>query len=193
MNRLRETRKALGITQKQMAKKLHISQGSYSQWENGNTKIDSESLNRISDILHVSVDFLLGKDTDRPWIPVLGDVAAGIPISAVEDIGDDWEQIDVDSPDDYFALRIKGDSMEPRMKNGDVVIVRKQSNVETNEIAVVQIDNETATVKRVRKTDQGIWLMSDNITFPPLFITKEEVQLNRVRIIGKVVELRAKF
>ena len=193
MNRIKETRKLVGLTQEQMAKKLHISQGTYSQWESGNTKIDSESLSRIAELLNVSADYLLGRKAEKPWIPVLGSVAAGIPISAVEDIQDEWEQIDVDSPDEYFALRIKGDSMEPRIKSGDVVIVRKQAYVETNEIAVVQVDNETATVKRVRKTDQGIWLISDNLAFPPLFFSKDEAEQKRVQVIGKVVELRAKF
>lgn len=94
---------------------------------------------------------------------------------------------------EFFGLQIKGDSMEPRITDGDVVIVRKQETVENGEIAVVLINGDDATVKKFYKTDAGIKLVSTNPTYDPFFFTPDEVNTLPVSVIGKVVELRAKF
>ena len=102
MNRLKELRKEKGLTQVELAKQIGIGQSGYSDWERGITKIDSESLTKLSALFSVSVGYLLGKDDDAQEnfrrIPVLGSVPAGIPIDAVEDIVD-WE----DLPESMFS------------------------------------------------------------------------------------------
>ena len=127
-------------------------------------------------------------------IPVLGDVAAGIPIEAVENIVD-YEEIDqaMAANGEHFGLRLKGDSMEPRMREGDVVIVRKQEDVENGDVAVVLVNGDSATVKRVKKGPSGISLIPNNPAYDPMFYTNDEIISLPVRILGKVVELRAKF
>ncbi len=127
-------------------------------------------------------------------IPVLGYVRAGIPIEAVEDILD-YEEISsaMASQGEYFALSIKGDSMEPKISEGDVVIVRKQENVDNGDLAVVLVNGCDATVKKFYKTDNGIKLISTNPKYDPFFFTPAEVASMPVQVIGKVVELRAKF
>jgi repressor LexA len=118
---------------------------------------------------------------DKRWIPVLGNVVAGLPTEAIENFDDDWEELSEDMMNDgyeYFALRIKGDSMSPRMQNGDVVIVRKQNDIESDEIAVVRVDGDDATVKKVRLTDDGIWLLPSNPAYTPMFYSKgDEVSI----------------
>ena len=136
-----------------------------------------------------------GTVRDRGFkIPVLGQVAAGIPISAVEDILD-YEEIPATwkTQGEFFALKIKGDSMEPRMISGDVVIVRQQSTAESGDTVVVLVNGDSATCKRLEKTDSGIMLVSTNIKYPPLFFTPKEVDSLPVTILGKVVELRQKY
>ena len=127
-------------------------------------------------------------------IPVLGDVAAGIPIEAITDIVD-YEELPISmaSTGEYFGLRIKGASMEPRMREGDVVIVRKQDDVESGDVAVVMVNGDSATVKKIKKGPSGITLIPNNPVFDTMFYTNDEIQSLPVRILGKVVELRAKF
>ena len=127
-------------------------------------------------------------------IPVLGTVAAGIPISAVEDILD-YEEIprSWQNQGEFFALKIKGDSMEPRMESGDVVIVKQQSDANSGDTVIVLVNGDDATCKRLEKTDNGIMLVSTNPKYPPIFYSLEDIQTKPVVILGKVVELRQKY
>ena len=94
---------------------------------------------------------------------------------------------------DFFALRIAGTSMEPKFSEGDVVIVRKQDSVESGEIAVVLVNGDDATCKKVLIHDNGLSLVSLNSSYAPMFFTDKEVLTLPVQILGRVVELRAKF
>ena len=127
-------------------------------------------------------------------IPVLGSVAAGIPIEAIEDILD-YEEISEDMArrGQYFGLKIKGSSMEPRIKEGDVVIVRKQPEVESGDVAIVLVNGDSATCKKVVINEGGLTLIPVNPTYEPQFYSADQVANLPVRIIGKVVELRGKF
>ena len=132
-----------------------------SNWENGKRTFDTKIANKIANFFGVSVDYLFGREdtTDglpKPsvpgskWVPVLGTVPAGMPIEAVEDILD-YEEISpqMAKSGDYFALKIKGQSMEPKISNGDVIIVRKQDYADNGDIAVVLVNGDEATVKRI--------------------------------------------
>ena len=199
MNRLREARKAKGMTQVDVANYIGLSQGSYSCWEKGRVKIDSMSLSRLATLFGVTTDYLLGVDStpvnqNGVRVPVLGDVAAGIPIEAITDIVD-YEEIDaaMASTGEFFALRIKGASMEPRMREGDVVIVRKQDTAETGDTVVVLVNGDSATVKKIKYGSDGISLIPTNPSYDVQFYSAADVERLPVRVIGRVVELRAKF
>ena len=168
-----------------------------------------EIVAKLAILLETTYDYLMGL-TDDPRIPsddrtgvkigVFGDVAAGIPIKQIDNFDpadpDSWEEIDRRTAKNgtYFGLRIKGDSMEPRIYEGDVVIVRKQDMVETGEIAVVAINGNTATCKKVVWDENGgIFLMSLNPAYSPRYFSAAEIQQKPVTILGKVVELRGKF
>lgn len=199
MNNLRQARKAKGLTQAEVARTIGLTQNGYSYWENGKAKIDKDQLLKLAELFEVSTDYLLG-NTSKPntkgvWIPVLGDVAAGIPIEAVEDIVD-YEEIDaaLAATGDFFGLRIKGSSMEPRIREGDVVIVRKQDDADTGDTVVVLVNGDSATVKRLKKeADGSMWLLPNNPAYDPQHFTPTEIVEKPVHIIGKVVELRGKF
>ena len=132
--------------------------------------------------------------TGGVWIPVLGRVAAGIPIEAVENI-EDYEEISMDMAvhGEHFALRISGDSMEPRILDGDVVIVKRQQDCNTGDVAVVLVNGSDATVKRIKKRPEGLMLIPNNPAYEPMFYTNEEIDALPVRVLGKVVELRRKL
>ncbi|SDM18295.1 transcriptional repressor LexA [Bacillus sp. OK048] len=121
-------------------------------------------------------------------VPVLGHIAAGQPIFA-EDHIEEWTEIPNMwnlKPDGAIVLKVKGDSMiGSRIFDGDKVVVKIQQEVENGEIAVVNINGDEATLKRVKKTENGqVILYPDNPKYEPIFITNE-----RARIIGKVVQV----
>lgn len=125
----------------------------------------------------------------------MGRVVAGIPIDAIEEIID-YEEIpkEMAATGDFFALKVKGASMEPRILEGDVVIVRKQDDVESGDIAIILINGNDATVKRVKKQKDGITLIANNISvYEPHYYSNDEITQLPVRILGKVVELRGKL
>lgn len=127
-------------------------------------------------------------------INVLGRVAAGIPIEAIENIIDTEEITEeMASTGEFFGLRIHGNSMEPRMCEGDIVIVRQQEDAESGDIVIALVNGDDATCKRLRKYRDGIELISNNPSYDPMFFSNEEIQSKPVKIIGKVVELRGKF
>ena len=151
------------------------------------------------------MNYLLGK-TDKTTkliiesesngfkIPVLGNVAAGIPISAVEDILD-YEEVPISwqNQGEFFALRIKGDSMENDINDGDTVIVKQQSDANSGDTVIALVNGDDATCKRLQKLDNGIMLVSNNSKYPPMYFSNEEIITKPVVIIGKVIELRRKF
>lgn len=127
-------------------------------------------------------------------INVLGRVAAGIPIEAIEEVIDTEEITEeMARTGDFFGLKIKGDSMIPNICDGDVVIVRKQNDAENGEIVIATVNGTDATCKRLRKYKGGIELIANNPTYGPLDFSNQEVLEKPVKIIGKVVELRRKF
>lgn len=197
---MRRYRKQCGYSQKDLASQLFVTQQAVGKWERGEATPNPETVLKIAKILGITTDQLLG-DTATPastggtWVPVLGDVAAGIPIEAVENIVD-YEEIDssMASTGEFFGLRIKGSSMEPRIRDGDVVIVRRQEDAETSDTAVILVNGDSATVKRIKKVPDGsLWLLPNNPAYDPQHYSPAEIATLPVRIIGKVVELRGKF
>lgn len=198
-DRLRALRQQRAMTQAEVAQELYISQAAYSKYEVGTSSPNPETLAKLAGVLGVSVDYLVGSDDrqDRPGyirVPVLGRVAAGIPIDAIEEIID-WEDISTAAAGDgeYFGLQIKGHSMEPKISDGDIVIVRRQSDVDSGDIAVVLVNGDDATVKKVKKSPQGVTLIPSNPAYEPMYYTNAEIESLPVQILGRVVELRAKF
>lgn len=191
LKHLREIKK---VSQAALAKHLGISQSTVAMWESGKNKPEHKYLVALADYFNISIDELLGSAKSGTQIPVLGYVRAGIPVEAITDILD-YEEIPRQMAErgEYFALMIKGDSMVPVLVEGDVIIVRKQPDVNNGEIAVVLVNGDDATVKKVHKQENGISLVPINPTYSPIFFTNEEVINKPVSVIGKMVELRRKF
>lgn len=214
--RIRAERQNKHLTLKELGALVGISESTTQRYEKGQIKsVDINIMKKFADALEIPTERLLGWDEsgspaapqDAPAplssdrrkiarIPVLGRVAAGIPIEAIENIEDYEERyISVlEDPHDYFALRIVGHSMEPRIWDGDVVIVHKQDDVDSGQIAVVLVNGDDATVKQLKKSSSGITLIGLNPTvYSPHFYTADEVISLPVRILGLVVEVRGKI
>ena len=200
MNRIKELRLSKAIKQVDFAKMLGVSQATVSGWESEKYQPDRDTLIKMASYFDVSVDYLIGNSPVKKekkkgvQIPVLGDVRAGYPMEAVENIID-YEEIDEDMArrGEFFALRIKGDSMEPRFVEGDVVIVRKQETADSGDIVVALVNGDSATIKKLKRHQNGITLVPSNAAYEPMYYSNEEIMELPVTILGKVVELRAKF
>ena len=197
MNNLKNLRKAKGLTQKEVAQFIGISQNNYSYWENGKVKIDNDSLSKLAKFYDVTVDYLLNLDNINVKkgikIPVLGSIPAGIPLEAIQDIVD-YEEIPeaLARSGEFFALKVKGDSMAPTILNGDIVIVRKQEDADSGSICVVMINGYDATLKEIKKELGGIWILprNPNSNFKPTFYSNEEIESLPIRILGVAIEIR---
>lgn len=202
--RLRLLRTEKGLSQADFAKQIKISKSSVNMYERGEREPSFKTLEQIADYFNVDMDYLLGKSdiiNKVQWspniptvtniipmpetrkIPLLGSIACGEPILAVENI-EEYISIPRDLSGD-FALTCKGDSMiNARIFDGDIVYIRQQDTVENGEIAAVLIDNE-ATLKRFKKLPDRIILEPENPMYDPLVYRGEE--MNSVRILGKAV------
>jgi repressor LexA len=191
------------LTQSQVCYKAKIDKGTLSSYISGRYEPKLDKIEALAKALRVSPTWLMGfsdsmeNGTERApvRIPVLGYVAAGIPIEAITEVLD-YEEIEADMLADgseYFALKIKGDSMAPRINNGDVVIVRRQPDVDSGQIAIVCINGGEATCKKIIKQEGGVLLQPLNQAYTPSYFTNEQIESIPVTIFGRVVELRAKF
>ncbi len=201
MNRIKSLRMGADMKQSDLAQRLHVAQSTVSNWENGVYDPDQDALRKLSEIFDVSADYILGfssiatkSNRSSVKIPVLGSVPAGIPIEAVQDILD-YEEIspELAATGEYFALQIKGDSMAPDIKSGDIAIVRAQEKAETGQVVVVMVNGDEATVKRIKFLSEGLMLVPNNPAYEPVVFTVEDIVNKPVRIIGRVVEVRRKY
>ena len=180
-----------GWRQIDLVRATGLTDSQISSWYNGRYRPNGEAMAKIAKALGVTVDYLLGKE-DVPVskltlpqlheIPVLGKVAAGVPIEAQEDIIGT-----VATDKNVFALRISGDSMSPRIMDGDIVLVHQQESAEDGDIVIALIEGE-ATCKVLKKSAYGVTLVPFNAAYAPFIYTGQQAE--DLRILGKVVESR---
>lgn len=199
-DKIKFLRQELGLTQAELGDKLGVTKQAVYKYEKdsvGNIPLDKIAL--MAKIFNVSPSYLTGwKEPQTPRkavkIPVLGNVAAGIPIEAIEDVLD-WEEIpqELANTGTFFALKIKGDSMSPRILNSDVVIVRQQSTANSGDIVIAKVNGYDACCKKLIIKDDGLILQSFNQAYEPMYFSRKEIEESPVLILGKVIELRGKL
>lgn len=202
--RIKTLRLSLGMTQEELGNKVGVKRAAINKYETGvvyNIKRDMQI--KLADALGVDPAWLFYDDSSDSSektlkavrIPVLGRVQAGLPIDVQEEIID-WEEItpELAARGKFFGLKVKGDSMAPRILEGDVVIIRQQDDAECEDIVIAMVNGDEATIKKLIKyTTGGIALVAANPLYPPLQFTEEDIITKPVKILGKVVELRRKF
>jgi len=188
-DRISQLAKEKGVSLRQAELAMKMSNGTLGSWRKKVPKYTT--LQRVADYFNVSVDYLLGNVDVRERqkvtsIPVYASIPAGIPLEAISDIVD-YEDISEDLAlrGEYFGIRVKGDSMEPELRTGDVLIVRCQPEAETGDIVVAGVGSDEATVKKLIMDALPI-LQPLNPAYPPI-VGKP------VKIYGKVVEVRRRF
>lgn len=197
-NYLSERRKELGLTQKEVADAVGVAEATVSRWESGEiANMRRDRISALAKILKCSADFIMTGNQNAPTVPpgfeplpematvpLVGRIACGQPITAEENL-----EGYVSIPAEWhatFTLLCDGDSMEPRIKDGDLVAIRSQPQVENGEIAAVRIDCE-ATLKHVYLYPDKIVLQPENPNYAPIVKIGEE--MNDVTIEGKAVGL----
>lgn len=196
-NNYKKIREKNGVSQKELANALNISQQALSSYENGERTPNAKTLTDFADYFNTSIDYILNrnyKQSDSVGIPILGYVAAGIPIDAIEDVLG-YEEIDAKTAytGDFFALKIDGDSMEPVISYGDIVIVKWQQTADSGDIVIAQISDESATCKLLERDQRGIKLFSYNHKYQTMAFNNKEINELPVNILGVVTERRTKF
>ena len=221
--KLKALRKSKNMSQAKLSKELGVTQQAVGRWEKDLNMPDLETLVKIANYFHVTVDYLADRHGLLPGlqkdnapeiegiasqildnqekirrgirIPVLGTIVAGVPVDANEEILG-WEEIteSMAAQGEFFALRVRGRSMEPRLVEGDTVIIKKEPDVESGRVAVVLVGREEATLKQVKKAPDGITLIGYNaLVYEPHFYSNTEIEEMPIQILGEVVELRRKF
>lgn len=208
LERILSTLNQRGKSQKQFAEKIGIRPNVISEWKAGKTSTYLKMIDTIADYLDVSVDYLLDRtpipkgriikpkgDVATILIPVIGKVAAGYNALAQND--EDCEYIETLASElldgyEYAWLKVTGDSMTPKIEDGDLVLIRLQEEVESGDIAVVIVDEEDGVIKRVKYGTNKVTLISENSDeYPPRVFQGQDV--SRVRIWGKAIDLRRKL
>ena len=223
LERIEELCKEKGISRRRMEEESGLSIGTTSRWKNefkpsqkslkrvsdyfnvsiayitGESEFRSEQdavMGRWSEQYEKDAVSELGKIEAGIRIPVLGEVPCGIPLEAIELIDvDDWEEISekLARTGKFFGLKSKGDSMSPRIQEGDVLIVRQQPDAESGDVVIAKVNGSNACCKKLLKTDDGIVLQSFNPMYEPMFFSNEDIKKKSVQIIGRVIENRQKF
>jgi len=200
--RIKARRESMGYTLAQVAEKVGVSEATMQRYESGVIKNPAQpKIAALARTLNVDVNYLMAWEQEdipttlpygllavrRKRIPLLGNIAAGVPIFADEDLNA-HVVVDYDVKCD-FALKVVGDSMvNARINDGDIVFIRDQPDVNDSEIAAVIVD-DSATLKRVYHIPGGVTLVSENPKYAPMVFTQENS--TSVRIIGKVVAFQS--
>lgn len=202
---IKDRRIELGMTMNDVAKAVGVSEATVSRWESGDiANMRRDKIAKLAEVLHVSPAVIMGwEDIDNNiepvklsssiTIPVYGRVPAGVPIEAIESID---EYIDV--PAEYskggkklFGLKVKGDSMYPKYLDGDIIVVREESDCESGQDCVVYVNGYDATLKKVIKKADHIILQPLNPEYEPIMYEYNDEE-HPVNIAGVVVEIRRK-
>lgn len=210
INRLEELRKSQKMNMREVANKLKIPYTTYVNYEKGVREPSSEMLVEMANLYDVTVDYIIGRERKMSFdrslsspnitesyttFPVIGEVAAGYDVPALED----WEGETVDIPDTYlkgrsrdefFVLRVKGDSMFPTYQDGDKVLVLRQSTLNhSGQVGVVIYNDDCGTLKRVEYKMGEDWmrLVPINPSYPPIKIVNEELEHCKVLGIPKLL------
>lgn len=175
---------------------LNFKYTTFSDWCNANKYPRIDKIEMLANYFGIEKsDLIEDKEkilsSDKRLFPILGIVKAGYNYLASENmIGTITIDDQLPDPENYYALKVTGDSMQPILYEDDIVIVHQQNDVENGQIAIILIDDEEATIKKVIKTDNGIRLEAYNPYYPPREFTFEDIRKTPIKIIGRVTNAR---
>ena len=197
---IKRIREQFDLTQDELGEIAGVSGGAVSTWERGTAEPRMGAIQKIADHFNISKsdivdDNNLAHKSSGVSIPIVSTIVAGMPADAYEDpLGYEEISHELAKTGDFICLKVKGDSMSPAIQDGDLVIIRQQNDVENGDIAVVRINGDEATLKKVQKSTDGITLIAYNpAVYEPHFYSNKEIEELPVEIGGKVIEMKRVF
>ena len=181
---LKTLRTQRGMTQQEVARRLGITRQAYSNYEAGLREPDYGTLCALADLFGCTADRLMGREpTEEPCarIPILGTVKGGFDRLAQQEY-EGYEPADVAAPDEYFFLRVTGDSMAPQIQAGDLALIHSQDTIESGQLGVVLLEDDEATLKRIVFSGRNVILQPFNSAYSPVVLRGDAC-----RILGRVV------
>ena len=183
-----------------VSKDTGIAASTLSDWKNGRSAPKADKIRILAQYFGVSTDYMLGgsraglgSSLDSARIPIIGEIRAGSPIITNESILG-YEHADVEDRDEYFYLRVQGDSMKNiGMIDGSLVLFRKRQYAEDGEIVACLVGGDSATVKRFRRAKKTIYLMPENEDYQPIKLTTDDFESGEARILGVACEIKIKL
>lgn len=181
-----------------VAKATGISASTFSDWKNGRSVPKTDKLRRIAEYFHVSLEYLLGtQSTESPSnqkkIPIVGEIRAGSPILTDETLLG-YENAEVDDGDEYFYLKVCGDSMKDvGIIDGSLVLFHKQQYADEGDIVACLVGGDSATVKRFRREKKEIYLLPENEDYQPICLSTDDFESGEARILGVAREVKIKL
>ena len=207
-NRLQKALSYSNMRQVDLVEKTKLDKTLINKYLAGLMKAKQDKLTILADALNVNEVWLMGydvpmnrdlnslnitplSDLQQTEIPVLGKVKAGYDYLADENVmGHVYLDFKPSDPENYYALQVTGDSMEPLFSDGDIAIIHKQDDFDSGNTCIILVNGDEATVKKVVKMDDGIDLIAMNPYYPRRHFSKIEIEKIPVKVIGKVIEAR---
>ena len=194
------------LTVYKVSKATGIAQSTFSDWKSGRSTPKADKLKKIAEFFGVSVSYLLDGEggafgelgASRALgvgcaVPIIGEIRAGSPIITNETLLG-YERADIDSAEDYFYLRVRGDSMKNiGMLEGSIVLFHKQQYAENGDIVACLVGGESATVKRFRRDHKRVYLLPENEDYDPIELSTDDFECGEARILGVAVEIKIKL
>ena len=187
-----------GSTVYRVSKETGISASTFTDWKNGRSVPKADKLKKIADYFGVSLDYLLNGapellPSQERKIPIIGEIRAGSPIITNESLLG-YETAAVDETDDYFYLKVQGDSMKNiGMVHGSLVLFHKQQYADDGDVVACLVGGDSATVKRFRRSQKNVYLLPENEDYKPLHLTTDDFESGEARILGVAREIKIKL
>ena len=186
-----------------VAKATGIPNSTFTDWKNGRSSPKSDKLIKIADYFGLSLDGVFGRELEkssdiagymsvkaRKMVPVIGEIRAGSPIITDETLLG-HEFADIDNAEDYFYLKIRGDSMKNcGIIDGCLVLFHKQSYAESGDIVACLVDGSSATIKRFEQKGKSVYLRPENEAYSPLKLSTDDFESGTARILGVAAEVK---
>ncbi|MBO4422083.1 MAG: repressor LexA [Clostridia bacterium] len=186
--------------QRRFTEALGLCPSTVGDWKSGKSRSYTKRLPQIASYFNISVDKLINGSPANIFsadglrrVPVLGTIKAGVPVSA-EQFCEGHEYAVVTDPDEYFYLKVNGDSMiGAGITDGSLVLVHKQDYADDGQIVACLVDSEYATLKRYRVQNGTVILMPENPSYQPYILPAAEFENGSAAILGVAVEVKKKL
>lgn len=187
-----------------VAKDTGIAPSTLSDWKNGRSAPKTDKLKMIAEYFGVTLEYMTGEGDPTPRkaianagafckVPIIGEIRAGSPIITNESVLG-YEGAEVGESDEYFYLKIRGDSMKNiGMVEGSLVLFRKQQYADENDVVACLVGGDSATVKRFHRSKKTVYLLPENEDYEPIRLSTDDFESGEARILGVATEIKIKL